>query len=205
MQADVADAGSIPAISTIFIIKINKSINKNSMKNKTLLEAATDMLLNRPESVVAEAVPSINMEKLSAKDIFAVIHKAIDALHERVGGEPEDDEDQDMTDVREELMSFTYAFNDLVNEFKKARLYEASEEEEDDDSEELEEATEVDNIAAKVAELKVGDKTNFGVVVALGGNSVTFKGKDLPKTKITFNQRKMGSRDYVLSALRMIK
>jgi hypothetical protein len=175
------------------------------MKNKTLLEAATDMLLNRPESVVAEAVPSINMEKLSAKDIFAVIHKAIDALHERVGGEPEDDEDQDMTDVREELMSFTYAFNDLVNEFKKARLYEASEEEEDDDSEELEEATEVDNIAAKVAELKVGDKTNFGVVVALGGNSVTFKGKDLPKTKITFNQRKMGSRDYVLSALRMIK
>jgi len=166
------------------------------MKNKTLLEAATDMLLNRPESVVSEGMPSINWENLKSRDIFAVIKKAIDALHEYVGDE---------TDVREELQSFTYAFNDLVIEFKKARLYEASEEEDDDDSEELEEATEVDNIAAAVAELKVGDKTNFGVVVALGGNSVTFKGKDLPKTKITFNQRKMGSRDYVLSALRMIK
>ena len=61
---------------------------------------------------------------------------------------------------------------------------------------------EMDDIAAKVAELKVGDKTNFGVVVAKGSNSITFKAKDLPKTKITFNQRKMGSRDYVLSALR---
>ena len=90
------------------------------MKNKTLLEAATDMLLNRPESVVAEAVPSINMKKLSAKDIFAVIKKAIDTLREYVGDEPEDDEDQQR--VREELQSFTYAFNDLVNEFKKARL-----------------------------------------------------------------------------------
>jgi len=181
--------------------EFKKDINKNSMKNKTLLEAATDMLLNRPESVVAEAVPSINMEKLSAKDIFAVIKKAIDALHERVGGEPEDEDDEDQQRVLEELMSFTYAFNDLVNEFKKARLYEAS----DEDTEELEEATEVDNIAAKVAELKVGDKTNFGVVIAKSSNSVTFKAKDLPKTTITFNKRKMGSRDYVLSALRMIK
>ena len=72
------------------------------------------------------------------------------------------------------------------------------------DKEELEEGTEMDDIAAKVAELKVGDKTNFGVVVDKSSNSVTFKGKDLPKTKITFNQRKMGSRDYVLSALRKI-
>ena len=61
---------------------------------------------------------------------------------------------------------------------------------------------EVIAIANKVAEFKKGDKTNFGVVVDVSASSITFKGKDLPKTKIVFNQRKMGSKDYVLSALR---
>jgi len=60
---------------------------------------------------------------------------------------------------------------------------------------------EVMAIANKVAEYKKGDKTNFGVVVDVSASSITFKGKDLPKTKIVFNQRKMGSKDYVLSAL----
>jgi hypothetical protein len=60
---------------------------------------------------------------------------------------------------------------------------------------------EVMAIANKVKEYKKGDKTNFGVVVDVSASSITFKGKDLPKTKIVFNQRKMGSKDYVLSAL----
>jgi hypothetical protein len=171
------------------------------MKNKTLLEAATDMLLNKTESVVNEGVPSINMKNLKAEDIFGLIEKATDSLYDKYIGEKDDD-----IDIRHAYDEFVSAFEELNSAFENSGLFEASEsEEEDDEQHDLEEATEVDNIAAKVAELKVGDKTNFGVVVALGGNSVTFKGKDLPKTKITFNQRKMGSRDYVLSALRMIK
>jgi hypothetical protein len=60
---------------------------------------------------------------------------------------------------------------------------------------------EVMAIANKVAKYKKGDKTNFGVVVDVSASSITFKGKDTPKTKIVFNQRKMGSKDYVLSSL----
>lgn len=59
----------------------------------------------------------------------------------------------------------------------------------------------VDAIAKMVATLKVGDNTNFGKVVDISNNSITFKAKDLPKTKIAFNQRKIGSSEYVLSAL----
>jgi len=59
----------------------------------------------------------------------------------------------------------------------------------------------VDTIAKMVATLKVGDNTNFGKVVDISNNSITFKAKDLPKTKIAFNQRKIGSSDFVLSAL----
>jgi hypothetical protein len=68
---------------------------------------------------------------------------------------------------------------------------------------ELEEG--VEEIKAKVKDLKVGDKTNFGVVVAIGNDSVTFKAKDLPKTKISFNQRKMGSKDFTLERLGKLK
>jgi hypothetical protein len=164
------------------------------MKNKTLLEAATDMLLNRQESVVAEAAPAVNWEKLGAKDLFDTIKKATVALYHNFY-------DSDMSKSFDE---FDRGYIALISAFKKAGLYEASESEEDE-GDDLEEATEVDNIAAKVAELKVGDMTNFGKVVAKSNNSVSFKAKDLPVTKITFNQRKMGSRDYVLSALRMIK
>ena len=64
-----------------------------------------------------------------------------------------------------------------------------------------EDSKEVIAIANKVKEYKKGDKTNFGVVVDVSPSSITFKGKDTPKTKIVFNQRKMGSKDYVLSAL----
>lgn len=59
----------------------------------------------------------------------------------------------------------------------------------------------VEAIKKKVANFKVGDKTNFGVVVAIGSDSITFKTKDIPKTKISFNQRKMGSKDFVLDRL----
>jgi uncharacterized phage infection (PIP) family protein YhgE len=68
---------------------------------------------------------------------------------------------------------------------------------------ELEEG--VEEIKAKVKDIKVGDKTNFGVVVAIGSDNITFKAKDLPKTKISFNQRKMGSRDFVLDAILKLK
>ena len=64
-----------------------------------------------------------------------------------------------------------------------------------------EDSKEVIAIANKVKEYKKGDKTNFGVVVDVSPSSITFKAKDTPKTKIVFNQRKMGSKDYVLSSL----
>lgn len=63
----------------------------------------------------------------------------------------------------------------------------------------------VEEIKKKVEGLKVGDKTNFGVVQAIGSDSVTFKAKDLPKTKISFNQRKTGSKDFVLDRLMKLK
>jgi hypothetical protein len=170
------------------------------MKNKTLLEAATDMLLNKSESVVAEAVPSINMKNLKSKDIFDLLGRISDTIFDKYIGEDGDD-----ADIRIAYTDLINAIDDLHEVIINAGLFESSESEEDGEKHDLEEATEVDSIAAKVAELKVGDKTNFGVVVAKSSNSVTFKAKDLPKTKITFNQRKMGSRDYVLSALRMIK
>ena len=64
-----------------------------------------------------------------------------------------------------------------------------------------ENSAEVIAIANKVAQYKKGDKTNFGVVVEVTPSSITFKAKDTPKTKIVFNQRKMGSKDYILSSL----
>ena len=57
------------------------------------------------------------------------------------------------------------------------------------------------DIEKKVAKLKVGDKTNFGVVKAISDKSITFKAKDTPKTEIQFRQRKIGSRDYILDQL----
>lgn len=65
--------------------------------------------------------------------------------------------------------------------------------------EELEEG--VEEIKARVAKYKVGDKTNFGVIKSISANSIEFKSKDLPVTKIAFNQRKMGSKDFVLDRL----
>ena len=63
----------------------------------------------------------------------------------------------------------------------------------------------VEDIAAAVKALKKGDKTNFGVVVDVGQHSISFKAKDLPITKIAFNQRKMGSKDFVLDKLVKLK
>ena len=63
----------------------------------------------------------------------------------------------------------------------------------------------VEQIAAAVENLKKGDKTNFGVVTDIGSNSISFKAKDLPVTKIAFNQRKMGSKDFVLDKLVKLK
>ena len=59
----------------------------------------------------------------------------------------------------------------------------------------------VAKIQKKVDQLEVGDKTNFGAVVAIGSDSITFKAKDTPKTKIAFRQRKMGSPEYLLMKL----
>jgi hypothetical protein len=63
----------------------------------------------------------------------------------------------------------------------------------------------VEDIAANVANFKKGDKTNFGVVTDVSSTSITFKAKDLPVTKIAFNQRKMGSKDFVLDKLIKLK
>lgn len=63
----------------------------------------------------------------------------------------------------------------------------------------------VAEIAKAVAALKVGDNTNFGKVVEIAKDSITFKAKDLPKTRIPFAQRKVGSKDFVLDALVKIK
>jgi tRNA uridine 5-carbamoylmethylation protein Kti12 len=63
----------------------------------------------------------------------------------------------------------------------------------------------VDNIKSIVSTIKVGDSTNFGKVVEIGANSITFKAKDLPKTTIPFIARKMGSKDYVLDKLIKLK
>ena len=63
----------------------------------------------------------------------------------------------------------------------------------------------VEDIAMAVANFKKGDKTNFGVVTDVGQHSISFKAKDLPVTKIAFNQRKMGSKDFVLDKLVKLK
>jgi hypothetical protein len=63
----------------------------------------------------------------------------------------------------------------------------------------------VEDIVAAVANFKKGDKTNFGVVTDVGSNSITFKAKDLPVTKIPFNHRKMGSKDFTLDQLVKLK
>ena len=59
----------------------------------------------------------------------------------------------------------------------------------------------VEEIKARVAKYSVGDKTNFGVIKSISSTSIEFKSKDLPVTKIAFNQRKMGSKDFVLDRL----
>jgi hypothetical protein len=63
----------------------------------------------------------------------------------------------------------------------------------------------VDHIKSLVSTVKVGDSTTFGKVLEIGANSITFKAKDLPKTTIAFNARKMGSKDYVLDKLLKLK
>ena len=73
----------------------------------------------------------------------------------------------------------------------------------EEESVDLEEG--VEDIAAAVANYKKGDKTNFGVVTDVSSTSISFKAKDLPITKIAFNQRKMGSKDFVLDKLVKLK
>jgi hypothetical protein len=89
----------------------------------------------------------------------------------------------------------TIVSEEQVVESEEVTLEEAAEEEE----EEIEEG--VEEIKARVAKYKVGDKTNFGVIKSISANSIEFKSKDLPVTKIAFNQRKMGSKDLVLDRL----
>lgn len=173
-------------------------------KEKTLLEAATDMLLNRTESTINEYANS-SVEKTIRKiqDIFDLLDEYVmkkNSRLERVLGSDADEYQNEIKKLKEYLIKAEGVFlYDIAQALDAPEEFEESNEESE---ETVEESTEMDDIAAKVAELKVGDKTNFGVVVAKSSNSVTFKAKDLPKTKITFNQRKMGSRDYVLSALR---
>jgi hypothetical protein len=57
----------------------------------------------------------------------------------------------------------------------------------------------------KISKLKVGDKTNFGIVKAISDTSIEFKARDTGVTKIALNQRKMGSKDFVLDKLMKLK
>ena len=63
----------------------------------------------------------------------------------------------------------------------------------------------VEDVKNLIKNFKVGDTTNFGKVLEIGSNSITFKAKDLPKTQIPFNQRKMGSSEFILSKLIKLK
>ncbi len=56
-------------------------------------------------------------------------------------------------------------------------------------------------IKKRVAQLKVGDKTNYGTVKEIGPDSITFKALHTPKTEIAFRQRKIGKPDYILMSL----
>jgi len=60
-------------------------------------------------------------------------------------------------------------------------------------------------VQALVKDFAVGDNTNFGKVLEIGADSITFKAKDLPKTRITFNQRKMSSSEFLLTKLIKLK
>ncbi len=59
----------------------------------------------------------------------------------------------------------------------------------------------VAKIKKKVAQLKVGDKTNFGAVLDIGDEHITFKAPQTPKTKILFRQRALGRSAYLLMNL----
>ena len=63
----------------------------------------------------------------------------------------------------------------------------------------------VSDVEAIVADFAVGDNTNFGKVLEIGPDSITFKAKDLPKTRIAFKQRKMGSSEFLLTKLVKLK
>jgi len=73
------------------------------------------------------------------------------------------------------------------------------------ESTEIEEAADTSAIEKIVATLKVGNTTNFGVVKDIGKDSITFKAKDTPLTKMKFSQYKMGSRDLALEKLVKLK
>lgn len=172
--------------------------SKYPLVRKTLLEAASDILLNRTESTINEyANSSIEKTMRKIQDIFDLLDEYVmkkNSRLERVLGSGASEYQNEIKKLKEYLIKAEGVFiYDIAQALDMEDILEDN----------ISESTkEMDDIAAKVAELKVGDKTNFGVVVAKGSNSITFKAKDLPKTKITFNQRKMGSRDYVLSALR---
>jgi len=72
------------------------------------------------------------------------------------------------------------------------------------ESVELEENAEVARITKLALSMKVGDKTNFGVIKKMGKDYITVKAKDTPETKLKFNQRKSGGR-YVLSLLSLME
>ena len=53
--------------------------------------------------------------------------------------------------------------------------------------------------------MKPGDVTNFGTVKEIGDAFISFKARDTGVTKIALNQRKMGSKDFVLDKLIKLK
>lgn len=79
------------------------------MKNKTLLEAATDMLLNRPQSTVSENISPRVLETLNLLSLHKILDKAIDAVGEKYIKE---DDDSEITDSFRALQG---DIDDLLN------------------------------------------------------------------------------------------
>lgn len=87
------------------------------------------------------------------------------------------------------MQAFTTSYNDPLTAAAAAVLFN-------------EDLTTVKN---KIKDLKIGDVTNFGTVKNISDTAIEFKARDTGVTKIAFNQRKMGSKDFVLDKLMKLK
>lgn len=148
--------------------------------NDPLVTAVTSVLLGEGAS---EIIKVVNTLKVGDKTNFGVVKKK-DAFSITV--KAKDTPETKILFNQRKIGSRDFALDKLI------KINEETELEED-----------VATITKLVKTLKVGDKTNFGVVKKKDHESITVKAKDTPETKILFKQRKIGSREFVLD--KMIK